>query len=34
MEESNTRTLPRWMFLFLSIGGAWGFWDLHRQDDG
>ena len=23
MEESNTHTLPRWVFLFLSIGGAW-----------
>ncbi len=23
MERSDTRTLPRWMFVFLSVGGAW-----------
>ena len=23
MEKSRTRVPPRWMFLFLSVGGAW-----------
>jgi hypothetical protein len=23
MEESRIRIPPRWMFLFLSVGGAW-----------